>query len=215
MSNTFSWERFHQIPIVGIMRNIPPQHLETMVKLYASAGLKTLEITMNSDNAAETISNLVNNFGHDLNIGAGTVCSSKDLEIALNAGAQFIVTPVLNKKVIKTCVAKQVPIFPGAYTPSEIYKAWRWGASMVKIFPATKLGPEFIKDVLAPLNQVKLLPTGGISLDNFTHYLKAGATGLGVGSEIFAKELIVQENWLELEKLFADFVRKYQEFTIT
>ena len=210
----FSWDIFNQIPIIGIMRNLPEKHAEKVVSLYTNAGLSTVEITMNSDNASETISLLSQNFGSKLNVGAGTVCTLKELNQALGAGAQFIVTPVLDKKIIKACNEKNIPVFPGAYTPTEIYKAWKWGASMVKVFPATKLGPEFIKDVLAPLHQIKLVPTGGVGLDNFTLFLKAGAKGLGIGSDLFPRNLIEREEWDDLNLLFSKFVEKYQQYQL-
>ncbi len=212
MSQTFSWERFYQMPLIGIMRNIPLPHAEKVISLYAEAGLTTLEITMNSAGATETISWAVEKYSASLNIGAGTVCTPQDLERALNAGAQFVVTPILNEEVIQSCVAAHIPIFPGAFTPTEIYRAWELGASMVKVFPATKLGPEFIKDVLAPLNQVKLVPTGGISLDNFINYFRAGAQGVGIGSTIFPPAFIQNEQWPELSSLFREFANKYTQY---
>ena len=136
------------MPVVGIMRNFPEEHLERVVKEYHGAGLTTLEITMNSGNPTEVIKQLRAAWGEQMNIGAGTVCSMKDLEQALEAGAQFIVAPITSKSVIKACVKEGVPIFPGAYTPTEIYKAWKWGAEIIKVFPATTLGPGYIKDVL-------------------------------------------------------------------
>ncbi|MDQ4140314.1 MAG: bifunctional 4-hydroxy-2-oxoglutarate aldolase/2-dehydro-3-deoxy-phosphogluconate aldolase [Bacteroidota bacterium] len=212
MSQAFSWELFQQAPLIGIMRNLPPISSRQIAGLYAEAGLTTLEITLNSANAPETISTLANEFKGKLNIGAGTVCSLADLEQALSAGAQFIVTPILNPEVIKASVAANIPIFPGAYSPTEIYQAAQLGASMVKVFPATKLGPEFIKDVLAPLSGLKLVPTGGISLNNITQFFQAGAQGVGIGSDIFPKQLIQNEQWPELKNLFLDFLKKYHQF---
>lgn len=212
MNDTFSWDRYYQMPLIGIMRNIPPQHTQKLVNLYLDAGLTTLEVTMNSRSAAESIAAMVSEFGNRANIGAGTVCTKDDLEQAVGAGAQFIVTPIVNDDVIKACVRAKIPVFPGAFSPTEIYKAWKLGATMVKVFPATKLGPEFIKDVLAPLNQVKLIPTGGISLNNLMDYFKAGAQGVGIGSEIFPNQLIRNEQWSELSNLFLDFVKKYHQF---
>jgi 2-dehydro-3-deoxyphosphogluconate aldolase/(4S)-4-hydroxy-2-oxoglutarate aldolase len=204
----FSEERFNKVPIVGIMRNMPRQHTEAVVNCYVAAGFTTLEITMNSEGAVETIEWLVKNYGDRLNIGAGTVCDLKDLEKALVAGAGFIVTPILNEEVIKACVEKNIPIFPGAFTPTEIYKAWRLGASMVKVFPASKLGPEFIKELLAPLNYLKLLPTGGINLQNFREYFKAGARGVGIGSGLFPAELINNGRWEDLKQLYEQVVQE-------
>lgn len=213
MKTGFSWELFEKMPIVGIMRNIPVQHIDTIAGIYAESGLTNLEITMNSDRAADTIARLAKTFNGRLNIGAGTVCTPGDLTIALDAGAQFIVTPVIQEEVIRTCVSKSVPIFPGAYTPTEIYTAWSLGASMVKVFPATRLGAAYIKEVLAPLNQVKLLPTGGVDPENFTDFLIAGAKGFGMGSHLFPKTLIDRGDWKALAVLYAGLVNKYNSYS--
>lgn len=208
MSQNFSWERFNQVPVIGIMRNMPTHQTEPLANCYAGAGLTTLEVTMNSAGAAETIAWLTQHYGHRLNIGAGTVCNLTDLEQALQAGAAFIVTPILDEEVIKACVQENIPVFPGAFTPTEIYKAWRLGASMVKVFPASKLGPEFIKEVRAPLPYLKLLPTGGINLQNFREYFKAGAKGVGIGSGLFPADLINHHRWEELKDLYEQVVRE-------
>ncbi len=209
---SFSWSRFEQMPIVGILRNYPFEIMDSLATSYAEAGLTNLEITMNSADVEETIAFLCQKFGDKLNIGAGTVCNTTDLEKALTAGAQFIVTPVLDKDVVQECVRQQIPVFPGAYTPTEIYKAWKWGASMVKVFPASKLGPEYIKEVLAPLNQIKLMPTGGVTLDNCTDFLKAGAKGLGMGGQLFPKELIEKQEWAQVKAVLEQFVEKVNSF---
>ena len=199
------------MPVVGIMRNISQQHAATLAAHYYTAGLTTLEVTMNSADAPAIISQLAKEYSGRLNIGAGTVCTTADLDKALKAGAQFIVTPILNETVVKACVAGNIPVFPGAYTPTEIYHAWSMGANMVKVFPATQLGPAYMKEVLAPLHQIKLLPTGGITIDNFTAFLQAGAKGVGVGSSLFPMKLIEGGNWQQLNDLFAAFVKKYRQ----
>jgi 2-dehydro-3-deoxyphosphogluconate aldolase/(4S)-4-hydroxy-2-oxoglutarate aldolase len=167
---------------------------------------------MNSPDAPVVIAHLVETLGHRLNIGAGTVCTSQDLDLALAAGAQFIVTPILDEEVIRTCVKKEVPVFPGAYTPTEIYRAWSLGASMVKVFPATQLGAGYIREVLAPLPAIKLMPTGGVSPDNFADFLRAGARGLGMGTQLFPKQLIAEGRWEELGEFFSRFVKAYCDF---
>ena len=145
MSNkeSFSWELYKRAPIVGIVRGLSMGVMPDIAKAYVGAGLHTIEITMNTPGAAEMISVLRTNF-HQLNVGAGTVCNMEDYEKAVAAGAQFIVTPIIDKAVIKTAVAQGIPIFPGAYTPTEIYRAWQLGASAVKIFPASQVGGQFI-----------------------------------------------------------------------
>jgi 2-dehydro-3-deoxyphosphogluconate aldolase/(4S)-4-hydroxy-2-oxoglutarate aldolase len=212
MNGSFSWEKFNRIPVVGILRNVPAQQMEPLARNYLKAGLTTLEITMNSEGVVETIDTLIKSFGDELNIGAGTVCTLDDLNKALSAGAQFIVTPIINEDVIKECMINDIPVFAGAYTPTEIYKAWSLGASMVKVFPAGKLGPGYIRDVLAPLDSIKLMPTGGVTLDNFTEYLKAGAKGVGLGSQLIKKDLLLNEKWEELSMHMSAFVKKYEEF---
>ncbi|MCE6992144.1 bifunctional 4-hydroxy-2-oxoglutarate aldolase/2-dehydro-3-deoxy-phosphogluconate aldolase [Dyadobacter sp. CY323] len=204
----FSEELFRKAPLVGIIRNVALEDVKQILPIYREAGLTTIEITMNTPGATEMIRYALANESDGLNIGAGTVCTKDDLEAALEAGAQFIVTPVINKKVIKSCVKKKVPIFPGAFTPTEIYNAWTLGATMVKIYPATSLGPEYIKDLKAPMNQLKLLPTGGVGLENMTAFLKAGANGLGIGGQLFDKKMIQEKNWDGLKNHFREFVQK-------
>jgi 2-dehydro-3-deoxyphosphogluconate aldolase/(4S)-4-hydroxy-2-oxoglutarate aldolase len=212
MTKHFSWELFNRIPVVGILRNVAIEDVKVLAGFYQESGLTTIEVTMNSAGAAEMISHLSGTYSGKLNIGAGTVCTMADLDEALSAGATFVVTPIVNEEVIKTCVAKDIPVFPGAFTPTEIYKAWSLGAEMIKVFPATQLGATYIKDVLAPLPQVKLIPTGGVSLENFADFLKAGAKGLGMGSTLFPQQLIKEKNWEELENLFAKLVEKYGQY---
>lgn len=202
----FSWTLFNQTPIIGIVRNLAVEEVTQILPIYREAGLTTIEITMNTPGAEQLIREATAGEQGGLNIGAGTVCTKRDLERALLAGAQFIVTPILDETVIKTCVERQIPIFPGAFTPSEIYKAWSLGAPMVKVFPAASLGPSYIKEVKAPLNEIKLVPTGGVSLANMAEFLKAGADGLGIGGQLFDKSLIKKGDWAALKSHFQSFV---------
>jgi 2-dehydro-3-deoxyphosphogluconate aldolase / (4S)-4-hydroxy-2-oxoglutarate aldolase len=204
----FSWQLFQKAPIVGIIRGLTMNELSYILPIYREAGLTTIEITMNTPDAEKMIRYAVENEQQGLNIGAGTVCTKDDLKKALEAGAQFIVTPILDKKVVKACVKKETPIFPGAFTPSEIYKAWSLGASMVKVFPATQMGPSYIKELKAPLNQLKLLPTGGVSLDNMAEFFNAGADGVGMGGQLLDKKLIQEKEWDKLKTHFSQFTKQ-------
>lgn len=194
---------------------MPPLTVPVLARYYCEAGLTNLEVTMNSGEAATTITRLVQEFGGRLNIGAGTVCTPEDLDAALAAGAQFIVTPILEETVINACVQRQVPVFPGAYSPTEIYRAWHLGATMVKVFPATRLGAEYIREVLAPMDYLQLLPTGGITVDNFTDFLSAGAAGLGMGSQLFPRQLVEEGAWEALSVLFKQLVAAYEAYRDT
>lgn len=212
MNKSFSHDLLNKMPLIGIMRNLPEQHVKTIVEQYYRSGLTCLEITMNSPGACEQIAELAALYAGKLNIGAGTVCSMKDLEEALKSSAQFIVTPIINEEVIKACVSENIPIFPGAYTPSEIYKAWSLGATMIKLFPAGDRKPGFIKEILAPLDFVKLVPTGGVTLDNFTDFLANGAKAVGIGSALFPGDIIKDENWVALSAIFGQFPERYNAY---
>ena len=205
--NNFNEGLFNKMPVIGIMRNFTTEQINSIVPVYIKAGLTNLEVTMNSDSALDIIKSLSQEYPQ-LNIGAGTVCTVKYLEDALGAGASFIVTPILNLDVMRICKEAHIPIYPGAFTPLEIYNAWSEGASAVKIFPATQLGPGYVKDVLAPLNYVKLLPTGGVSIDNIQAFFKAGAVGVGMGSTLFDKKMINDNDY---ESLLSHFELIYEK----
>lgn len=208
----FSWERFEDIPIVGIVRGIDLGDFKQILPVYVKAGLTTIEVTMNTPDVETLIRYAVKEYSGVLNVGAGTVCSLSDLDSALDYGAQFIVTPLVNEEVITSCVNRNIPIFPGAFTPSEIYKAWILGAPIVKIYPAGNFGAGYIKDVKAPLNQVKMMPTGGISTDNMQSFLDVGVEGFGIGSPLFNKAIIKSKDWDALEKHFSGYVQLIRDF---
>mgnify|MGYP001552039122 CR=1 FL=1 len=209
----FSWSEFLKVPVIGIARNIPLEAIIQILPLYQSAGLTSIEVTMNSDGAEDIIRYASIRYKDHLNIGAGTVCSLEDLDRALISGAQFIVTPVIEEDVVRRCKNIGIPVFPGAFTPSEIYKAWKSGADMVKIFPASTLSPQYIKELKGPLNQIKLMPTGGISRSNAPAWLHAGANALGMGSELMNKKLIRDKNWKALLAHFEQVVKSVKEYT--
>ena len=156
-------EKFKRLPILGILRGIDIESVEPLVEASISAGLKTIEITMNTRGAATLIEKAVAIGGKRLTVGAGTVLGVKSLEMAVDAGATFIVTPVLVEDVMKYCVKNKIPVFPGALTPREIYDAWNAGATMVKVFPAGFFGPEYFKEIKGPFNDIELLEGGGVT----------------------------------------------------
>ncbi|MEM8527702.1 MAG: bifunctional 4-hydroxy-2-oxoglutarate aldolase/2-dehydro-3-deoxy-phosphogluconate aldolase [Bacteroidota bacterium] len=198
--NIFSQAKFEQIPIVGIIRGITKDKAQTVFDLYEKVGFSTIEITMNTEGACEMIAHLVSSFAGRLNVGAGTVRTMEELDEALQAGAKFIVTPIVNQGVIEKCAAKSIPIFVGAYTPTEIFQAWQWGATAVKIFPTITGGTTHIKAVKAPLEMIPLIPTGGVTAENIADYFELGIYGVGMGGQLFPKSRIEQEDWKGLEE---------------
>jgi 2-dehydro-3-deoxyphosphogluconate aldolase/(4S)-4-hydroxy-2-oxoglutarate aldolase len=205
MPSTFDLDRFRTFPIVGILRGFSLELTREIARESADAGLLALEVTMNSPGAAEQIAALVADCGDRIGVGAGTVTTVAEYETAREAGAGFIVTPNLNLEVLARCKEAGIPAFPGAMTPTEIVTAWTNGATMVKLFPAGSLGPGYLKAVKAPLDSIPLLPTGGISLENAPDFLKAGASGFGIGSPLFAKDRMEARDWPWLRERIAAF----------
>lgn len=162
---------------------------------------------MTSPGALDAINEASHKLGDEAIIGVGSVLDPETARMAILAGAKFVVGPVLNREVIKMCQRYTIPCIPGAFTPTEIITAWEAGADVVKVFPATKLGPSFFKDILGPLPQVRLTPTGGVNLETAGEFIKAGASFVGVGSALVNKKLIAEKNWEEMSALAAKFIQ--------
>lgn len=211
MSRPFNEASFQQLPIVGILRGYTPEITAGMIAAAVEGGLLNVEVTMNTFGAADMISAAIRDTEDHINVGAGTVCTLEELDVALEAGASYIVSPVVSEEVITACVASGVPIFPGAMTPTEIFRASQLGARMVKVFPAQILGPDFIKLVLGPLDEIELLPTGGVDLDNMADYFQAGAAAVGIASPVFIQEAAEAGEWETIRNAAAAFAARYRE----
>lgn len=194
----FSEELFLKVPVVGILRGYSKAEVLEIVKVYHQEGYTNVEITMNTPNVEELISAVSEQFDGKLNVGAGTVTTIEEVDKVKAAGAQFIVSPIVDISVIEYCVKIGMPIFPGAYSPTEIYSAAKAGARMVKVFPASTLGHKYIKDVLAPLDYLELMPTGGVTTENASAYLEAGAKAFGMGGFLFKDTFIKNKDWAGL-----------------
>ena len=212
MVNSFSWSLYAKTPIVVIVRGLLPVEVMEIAKICEQTEFGTLEVTMNTKGFKEILQTLRSDFPN-LNIGAGTVCNMSDLNLALSSGAQYIVTPILNEAVIKEAKSLNIPIFPGAFTPTEIYHAWSLGADAVKVFPSSVLGTKFIKDVLAPLDDLKLIPTGGVNITNINTYFEAGAFGVGLGGKLIDKEHVqsgqfglIQDHFIKMRSAISDYL---------
>ena len=200
---------FEKLPILGILRGISKNSIVPLASAIVKSGLKTVEITMNTENAPQLIKEMVLVSDGRLAVGAGTVLGLIDLENALNAGASFIVMPVIQKDVMEYCVNNNIPVFPGALTPNEIFQAWEMGATMVKVFPAKVFGPAYFKEVKAPLNNLKLMATGGVSTDNLQSYFHNGANAISFGSGIFKPEWIADEAFQKIEDEIVKLIQAY------
>ena len=176
--------------VVAVIRMKDPGKLRAVVDAIAEGGVRALEVTMTVPRAVELIRELAPALPDGFLLGAGTVTDPATARAVIDAGASFVVGPVFRPDVIAACHERDVPVMPGCFSPTEILAAHESGADIVKVFPATMLGPQFIKDVRAPLPQVKLMPTGGVTLDNAGDWIRAGAVAVGVGSALLDAEAI-------------------------
>lgn len=193
-------ESIKDMPVIGILRDIPRGSEELCAKTAAKCGLKAIEVTMNTEGAAEIITSLKAACKpYDITVGAGTVRHDKDLERALLAGAAFIVTPNTRTNIIRTAAGSNTPIIPGALTPTEVQKAYDLGATAVKVFPVDCVGgPKYIKALRGPFRDIPLLACSGVNAENAGEYIKAGANLLAFGGSIFSAKLMQEGNWDEI-----------------
>ncbi|HET7221377.1 MAG TPA: bifunctional 4-hydroxy-2-oxoglutarate aldolase/2-dehydro-3-deoxy-phosphogluconate aldolase [Vicinamibacterales bacterium] len=176
--------------VVAVIRMKDADKVQAVVDAIAEGGVRAIEVTMTVPNAINLIATLAPRMPKGLTFGAGTVLDAETAAKVIDAGAQFIVSPVFRRSLITACHERGVPVTPGCFTPTEILDAWDAGADIVKVFPATALGPGYIKDVRAPLPQVKLMPTGGVTVENAGEWIKAGAVAVGVGSALLDTKAI-------------------------
>lgn len=179
-----------QSGVVAVIRMKDPAKVQAVVDAIAEGGVTTIEVTMTVPGAIGLIAALAPRMPKGFVLGAGTVLDSETAAEVIDAGAQFIVSPVFRRSLITACHDRGVPVTPGCFTPTEILDAWDAGADIVKVFPATALGPGYIKDVRAPLPQVKLMPTGGVTVENAGEWIAAGAVAVGVGSALLDTKAI-------------------------
>jgi len=182
--------------VIAIVRGLPPAHVLDVAHALYAGGIRVLEITMNSDDPLTAIRKVAETFGDRMVVGAGTVLDAKMAEAAIAAGATFVLSPIVDRDVIRTTKDLGMVSIPGAYTPTEIYTAFKWGADLIKVFPATS--PGYIRELAGPLPQIPLLPTGGITPQNINDYKKAGAVGFGVGSALVNTKQPVTAQSLEI-----------------
>jgi 2-dehydro-3-deoxyphosphogluconate aldolase / (4S)-4-hydroxy-2-oxoglutarate aldolase len=180
---------------VAVIRMKEPDKLLAVADALAEGGVRALEVTMTVPRALAMIEALAPKLPAGFLLGAGTVLDSETARLAVLAGASFVVSPVFRPEVVTTCHRYDVAAMPGCFTPTEILAAWEAGADVVKVFPATSLGPGFFRDVRGPLPQVKLMPTGGVSLDNAGDWIRAGAVAVGVGTALLDTRAIASGDY--------------------
>lgn len=210
----------HKHKIIAIMRGIEENDLIGTVQAMINGGIQLVEVTFdhNQDNCIEKTINkirkIIDSFGDQVSVGAGTVLTEKEVVSAVEAGAQFIISPNVDELVIKKATALNVVSIPGALTPTEAVLAYNLGADFVKLFPAGELGKSYIKALLAPLEHIPFLSVGGITPENVKEYLELGVCGVGVGSSLVNKKAINNKNYQLITSIAEQFtlnIKPYSE----
>ena len=176
--------------VVAVIRMTDASRLNAVADALLEGGVRAIEVTMTVPNAVALIRDLSARVAADVIVGAGTVLDPDTAGQVIDAGARFVVSPVFRPHIIEECERRRIAVVPGCFTPTEILDAWEAGADIVKVFPATALGPGFFKDVRGPLPQVKMMPTGGVTIDNAGDWIRAGAVAVGVGTALLDAKAI-------------------------
>lgn len=198
MTNDDSNDILHRIEQCGVVAVIRLDSLDQAVplaKALIAGGVTVIEFTMTNPAAVQAIAAVRSACGDACLVGAGSVINAEMVNAVHGAGTAFVVSPTTSAPVIERSQHHNLPVMPGAYTPTEIQHAWELGADVVKVFPARGLGPKYIKDVLAPLPHLRLMPTGGISAENIGSYIKAGVIAAGVGGALVDATSVHTQDW--------------------
>ena len=200
--------------ILAVMRAPSKESLVDISQALLDGGVTVIEVTMTTPKAIAAIEMVADRFGDKAVVGVGTVIDAATARDAIAAGAQFVVSPNFDPTVVQTTKRYGKVSIPGAFTPTEILAAYTAGADVVKVFPSTALGPSYFRDILAPLPQLRLTPTGGVDLKSAPDWIKAGAVFLGVGSALVSKDAIARKDWAGITataKTFIETVRSARQ----
>ena len=192
--------------IVAIIRADSSEQLIDATTALYEGGVTGVEITMTTPNALEVITDVHRKFGDKVIIGVGSVLDTETARLAILAGAEFVVTPVTRPEIIRLCNRYSKPIASGAFTPSECMTAHESGADFVKLFPADQGGPTYIKNILAPMPMLRIIPTGGVTPETAASFIKAGCVALAAGSSLVSREILKSGDWKKLSETAASFV---------
>lgn len=192
--------------VVAVIRLKNASALGAVVDALAVGGVRALEVTMTVPGAIELIREIAPSLPPDVVLGAGTVLDAETAQAAIEAGARYVVSPVFREEVLRVCHRFDVAALPGCFTPTEILGAWEAGADIVKVFPATALGPGYFRDLRGPFPELRLMPTGGVSLANAGEWIRAGAVAIGVGTALVDAEAVAARRFDEITERARQFV---------
>lgn len=197
--------------VVAVIRMKDTHRLKKVIEAVREGGVKCIEITMTVPGAVDIITELSQSIPSDVLIGAGTVLEVKTAIEVIDAGAKFVVSPIFNIDVMNTCRERDTVVMPGCYSPTEIYGAWQAGADIVKVFPATSVGPKYLKDIHGPFPDIRFMPTGGVTVENVGEWILAGAAAVGIGSDLLEKRAIDEGRYEVLIEKATRMVKNFQQ----
>ncbi len=206
MSSQANLARVYRCGIVAVIRADSGELLAEVADALVAGGVDVMEVTFTVPRAHEVLAQVAKRLGDKVLLGAGTVLDSETARIAILAGAEFIVSPTVNRRVIRLARRYDKLVMPGALTPTEVLSAWESGADIVKVFPSEVTGPGYLKALGGPLPQIRLMPTGGVNLDTAADYLRAGAYALGVGGSLVDPRAVAAGELTKIEKLARQFI---------
>ncbi|MEW6546541.1 MAG: 2-dehydro-3-deoxyphosphogluconate aldolase [Bacillota bacterium] len=211
MGRTELKERIIASGLIAVLRRIPGDRLVPIVEALSGGGVGVAEITWDDEGSLRLLGRAVEVSGQDLLWGMGTVTTTDQVRRAVGAGARFIVTPVLVPEVISACLDLDVVCIPGAFSPTEIYSAWRAGADLIKVFPACVLGPSYFQEMRGPFPGVPLVAVGGVDASNAGSFLRAGACAVAAGGKLVPRHLVETDQWNTLVETVSRFVAAVRE----
>lgn len=211
MDKKVTLEKLQQLGVMAVLRGPTPELTLKMVEALIAGGVKGIEITYSTPNAAEVVRQLDKKFGNQIVLGMGTLTEPTQVDEAIGAGALFLVSPICDPLLGKTMIASGVPVMIGALTPTEVFQAYKLGSDVVKIFPGSLGGPSYLKALKGPFPNIPMMPTGGVSATNVGEWLTAGAFAVGAGSELCPPKLAKEGRFDEISMRAREFIRALDE----
>ena len=204
-------EKLQRLGVIAVIRGPSPELTLKMVDALISGGVKGIEITYSTPNAAEVVRQLEKQFSNQIVLGMGTLTELMQVDEAIGAGARFLVSPICDPLLGKTMVTSGVPVMIGALTPTEVYQAYKLGSDVVKVFPGSLGGPSYMKTLKAPFPDIPMMPTGGVSATNVGEWIAAGAFAVGAGSELCSPKLAKEGRFDEISSKAREFIKALDE----
>lgn len=206
MDKKLVFEQVKELGLLAVLRGPSEEKTLRAVDALVKGGVKGIEITYSTPNAQTVVSKLVKKYSDEILVGMGTLTTPEHLQMALDNGAKFVVSPMFDPALTEDFVRSGLLSMVGCFTPSEVFHAYTLGADVIKIFPGRLAGPSYIKDLKGPFPNIPMMPTGGVNKDNLADWFKVGAVAVGAGSNLCPKDMVLNEQYDQITEVARDFV---------